>query len=483
MSESRVSLKERVIKGLFWLGGLTFLSQLITWAVTIIVIRLLTPADYGLMAMALVYIGFLTLVNEMGLGPAIIQKKAIDEQELKKVSGFVIIINTALFGLMLIAAPFLAGFFSEPRLIAMLRVLSINLILISLYVVPQSILMRELNFRRKSLIDLTANLSSSGVVLILALNSFGVWALIWGNVCMNLIKAVAFNSQKSARYWPLFSIKGMKQMISFGGHITLTRTLWYFYSKADIVICGYKFGKELLGIYSVAMHLVSLPIDKISPLFIQIGLPAFSRIQKDPQSVRSNFLKIVRSINFFSFPCFIGLAILAPELMQLILGPKWANVVLPIQILCFVMPFRFINILFAPVVTAVGRPEVITKIMSFTVIIMTASFLIGSFWGIIGLCYAWLTAFPVVFLITAKRSCNVIGLPLKALFNTALIPLIGSIGMAFGILAFKWKLNALLSPLLQLLFVITIGIAIYCLTLFLFNKKIFREIRLVFSSR
>ncbi|MCK4818450.1 lipopolysaccharide biosynthesis protein, partial [bacterium] len=312
MSEINASLKKRIIRGFFWLSSLTFLGQIITWSVTLIVIRLLRPEDYGLMAMAAVYIGFLTLLNEVGLGAAIVQKAEIDEQELKKVSGVVIIINIVLFCLIIAAAPLLASFFSEPRLVPLLRVLGMNFILLSFYLVPESLLVRELEFRRKSLIDLIGNLLSSAIVLTLAFYGFGVWALVWGILGMNLFKAVAYNSKRNLRYWPTFSMRGIRRMLAFGGYVSVSRILWYFYSQADIIIAGRLFGKEILGIYSVAMHLVSLPLQKISPLLIQIGLPAFSRIQEDLQSMQSNFLKVLRLLNLITFPGFTGLAVIAP---------------------------------------------------------------------------------------------------------------------------------------------------------------------------
>ncbi|GAH04283.1 unnamed protein product, partial [marine sediment metagenome] len=125
-------------------------------------------------------------------------------------------------------------------------------ILLSFYSVPESMLIREINFRKKSLIDLIANLASSAIVLILALYDFGVWSLAWGMVGMHLIKTLLYNCQKSFRFSPIFNFGGMRSILSFGGYVIGYRILFYLYSQADIIICGRLFEKDLLGIYSVA---------------------------------------------------------------------------------------------------------------------------------------------------------------------------------------------------------------------------------------
>lgn len=477
-----IGLKKKVVSGAFWLTSLTFLGQIFTWSVTLIVIRLLQPEDYGLMAMATVFLGILMIFNEIGFGPAIIQKQEVGGLELKKAAGCLIIINIGLFCFLVATAPLVGRFFSEPRVSPVIRVLSINFIFISFYSVPHAKLQRELRFRTKAIIDLLGNLVLSATVLTLAISGFGYWALVFGQVGKHAFKAVIFNIPRNLRYSPSFSLKGMRDIINFGAVVSLNRLLWYFYSQADIIIGGRILGKQLLGVYSVAMQLVTIPLNKVSPLISQIGFPAFSRIQYDLQSVQSNFMRLVRLVNTFSFPVFAGLAMLAPDAVPLLLGPKWKGVVFPIQLLSLVMPLRLIGALFAPVVVGKGRPEVITGNMLFGIVIMPIAFIVGSNWGIIGLCYAWVGTYPLLFLIMSKRVCRVLHLPIRSLLGTIAMPLIGSSIMALGLFASKRQMSVLIPPVWLVVLLVCIGIALYFFTTLLINKNAISEIRSVFTT-
>jgi O-antigen/teichoic acid export membrane protein len=479
--EANRSFKQRIISGALWLGGLTLIGQLITWAITIIVIRILKPEDYGLLAMANYFLGFLTVFYEVGLGAAIVQKLNIDEQEIKKTLGFVVIVNSSLFCFIFITAPLVARFFSEPHLVTIVRVLGINFVLMSFYIISQSMLIRELKFRKKALIEWSSNLFSSGIVLIMALLGFGVWALVSGMIGMQLFRVIAYNSQRSLRYRPVFSMKGVKDLLTFGGYVTVARFLWFCYSQADILIVGRILGKDLLGIYSVAMHLVSLPLEKVTPLITQIGFPAFSHLQEDLHAVGINFVKLIRVLNIFSFPLFVGIAFIASDAIPLLLGSKWAEVTLPLQILSITMPLRFIGVAIPPAVNGIGRPEVITGNMLFAVIIMPCAFLIGTQWGIIGLCYAWLTAYPILFSIMTWRALRVLRISIKALLGSALVPFLASGVMVLGLFVFKLKLGSVLPNIWYLMVLVITGAVLYTSTVLFIDRNAFREIRNYFS--
>lgn len=482
-SETGQSLKSKVIRGMMWLGGVTFLGQIITWAVSIYVIRLLSPKDYGLMAMAAIFVSFLTLLSEMGLGSALIQKKDLSRSEIQKVYGFVICVDCLLCAMVFFLAPLGAAYFVEPRLIPILRVMCVNFLLLSFYIVPQALTVRELDFRRKSIIEVSSNLMSSAVVVSMALNGMGVWSLIAGTVSLHSFKVLLFNLRRKDRIAPKFTVKGIGRMISFGGYVSITRMLWFIYSQADIFIGGRVLGKDLLGVYSIAMHLVSLPMDKASPFLNQIGFTAFSRQQENLESVQLNFLRLLRITNIVVLPAFIGFALIAPELIALLLGDKWIPTIVPIQILCFVMPLRFINNIFAPVVTGVGKPEIITVNMIWGVCIMGSAFIVGVRWGILGLCYAWLIAFPVLFSIMLKRVLCALEISFARVIPTVVLPLAATLAMAAGVFAFKHFFEDLFPTLLYLIISIALGVIIYCGVVLFIRPNIPREIRAMWAAR
>ena len=313
MAAEEASFKTRALRGFFWLSIGTFAGQLVSWISTIVVIRLLLPKDYGLMAMAGSFIALLGPFNELGIGSAIVQAERMTEKELRQIYGFTIASSLVFWLACHLAAPLVALFYKEHDLVPILRVVLVNFMLIAFYLVPQSLFIREMNFKSKSAIDVSAQIGSALVTLILALKGLGVWALVIGTLTLNLIKAVLFNVARAERLRPLFNFTGSGKFIRYGVTLTGSRLLYSLYNQADLIIVGRFLGQVTLGIYGVALNLASIPADKVLPLINQISFTSFSRIQDDMERVRRNMLRTTRVIAFSGFPIFWGMAAVAPE--------------------------------------------------------------------------------------------------------------------------------------------------------------------------
>jgi O-antigen/teichoic acid export membrane protein len=174
----------------YWLTAVKIFSQVISWAITIYVMRILSPSDYGLMAMAWVYIGFIALFNEVGLGAAIVQGKSLSQDDLSSICWGVFAINLGLCLFAILSAPLVAHFYQEPRVADVLRVASIAFIIRGVSLVPNSILARELAFRKQSQADLIANVSGAIATLWLATKGFGVWSLVCGVLVQDITRAM-----------------------------------------------------------------------------------------------------------------------------------------------------------------------------------------------------------------------------------------------------------------------------------------------------
>lgn len=474
------SLKEQVLKSLAWLGFMKYLGQFVTWGITIWVMRLLMPSDYGLMAMAFVFIGFLAMVSELGLGAVIVQKNDINQVQLSQLFGIAIVSLGIMFILVFLGAPLFSAFFSEPSLVPILRILSINLILMSFYVVPQALIIRDMNFKVKSIIDLLSAIASSGITLILALKGFGVWALVWGAVAIHISLTIAYNVV-GMHFLPNFSFKNVKNLFYFGGFLTGSRLLWYFYSQADILIGGRYLTSEALGSYSVAHELSGMPVEKIMPIITQVAFPAYSRIQKDLNLVQSHFIKSVRVISSVIFPAVWGLLIVAPELIPLLLSKKWNGIILPFQLLCIIMPLRGVNSLFAPVLLGLGRVRVHFANVTIASIFMTICIFIGVHWGIIGICLSWVFGFLFVFPVILKRTLNALELPIKNFFLAIYTPIIASLLMMASIFLLKYWFKDLLSILMITVISVFWGMTIYTISIYFINRELFEELLGVLS--
>lgn len=475
-SGPKPTLKQQVLSSMAWVAGLTYLGQVLRWIVTIFVIRLLSPADYGLMAKAMVFMGFLMMISELGLESAIIQKNKLTDDQLNSVFGLIIFSNLFLGLVFFLLSPVIADFYSDPRLIPILRVLSSIFFFIPFYILPRALLLRSMNFKLKSTLDLIGALFGAFMTLLFALRGYGFWSLILGNISTHVIWALGYSITKKKTIIPRFAIRGYTQFLSFGGYLTGSRSLWYFYSRSDIFIGGKFLENRLLGIYSVALQLATIPIEKFMPIVSQVAFPAYSIIQTKLEQVRSHFLKSIRMISLLMFLLYGGLFIVTGQMVGIFLGEKWSEVALPLKLLCLMMPFRAINSLFSPVLHGLGRPDVNFVNVCIATLVMPLGFFIGVRWGILGLCLAWLIGYTPVFLIMSYRALNVIGLPFREYLSSFMVPLVSAAMMIASLSLLDHYLGGHLSLIVQLILYSLLGVCIYSIVMLILKREMLTEV-------
>ncbi len=472
-----MTLRSQALSGFRWTASVRLASQLITWGITLMVIRLLSPADYGLLAMATVFVSFLTMFSELGLGAAVVQKAEVDEPLLRRVFGIVLVIHFSLAILLLLAAPLIASFYDEPRVIPVVRVLSLQFVLAGFAVIPDAQLQRKMEFRNRSLLDLSNAVLASLTTLALALSGAGVWALVAGALLSQLGKTIGLNWMSPFLRWPDFSLTGMRSLLRFGGHFTAIQVFWMFLSQVDILICAKWLGNEVLGFYSVAMHLASLPSQRLSGLVNQVAFPTFSRMQDDIKKVRESVLMGVRVLSFFAFPVLWGMSSIAPEIVDVILGAKWAASTMPLQLLALIIPLRMVANFVATALQGIGRSDIVLRNVIWASLITPPAFLIGvSGWGLLGLCVAWLLASPLVFLQSMVRGLPVFGLRLGQLATSLLPAAAASSGMYVAVTAMRLSLTGEQTGVLRLLILLGVGGVSYAVMSCGFNRHGMREV-------
>ncbi|WP_395403701.1 lipopolysaccharide biosynthesis protein [Pseudoduganella sp. UC29_106] len=410
-----MALEAQILTGLKWTAGARFGGQILTWAISILVMRLLQPSDYGLVAMASVALVFLNMFAELGLGTALVQAAEARRDQLRQAQGIFILLNVGLCLLLNLGAPVLATLYAEPRLELILRALSLQFLVVPLGVISDIQLQRQLEYKQRSLIELSSAVVTSLCTLAMAFAGAGVWALVWPNLVGALWRAVVLNVASPFPYWPQFRLRGMRRLLTFGGIVTLSRFLWTFFTQVDVMIIGRVLGREVLGYYSVAMHLATLPVQRVTAIINQVGFPALARIQEERQLLRSYLLRVVEMLSLIAIPVLWGISATSREIVLVLLGAAWSDAAFPLQALTLVMPFRTL-VGFLPTVTdAIGRPEISMQNVILGTVCMLPAFYVGSFWGMVGVAMAWLLAYPVVLLLNAQRMLKVLDLALKDL--------------------------------------------------------------------
>jgi O-antigen/teichoic acid export membrane protein len=469
--ERPAPLGRRVMTAVAFAGTARLVVQVTSWLMTLVVIRLLTPADYGLMGLVSLFTGFVAMFNELGMGAALVQTRRVTGTLLAELFGLVLLLQI-LFGLLILvtAAP-VADFFGEPRLVPMLQVQSLQFLFYGFAVVPDALLMRRLDFQRKSLVETVAALLASGATLLLAFTGFGVWALIDGVLLGAATRALGLTWITRFLPMPRLRLSGLGGLVRFGGLLTAERLLWFGYTRFDAMIIGKRFGPVLLGDYTVAMTLASLPLDKLGPVLTQVSFPAFAEVQERPGEATAHLLKAVRLLSLLFFPLLFGLAAVASDAVPLLLGAQWTASVVPLTLVSLVMPLRMINLVIPSYLKGLGHPGASLLTIGVACLILPAALLVGSRWGLAGIGAAWLFSYPVFFLASLSIAGRVTPLRIAPVLAAIVRPALAASLMLLLLWLAQSTLLAPLAPGLRLPLAVAFGIACYALAILLLDRS------------
>jgi O-antigen/teichoic acid export membrane protein len=447
-------MTHRIAASLLWLGSASLLGQVVSWLSTMLVIRLLSPDDYGLMAMAMLSIGCPLLIGDLGVGAVVIQSATLPESRLRALFGVSLLTYLAAALVIYHGASGVAWFFGDDRLIPLVQALSLCFVFVGFYALPQSLLARDMQFDRKATVDVLTAVVSSAVSLTLALTGWGVWSLVAPVLVMHGFRAVGFQILRPCLFVPVPSIGELRGSVRFGGWVTVDRLLWFGYSNVDVMIGGRALGGALLGAYSVALSLVSIPLDKVMSVVTEVSFAAFSRAQDDRELFQRGVLRALELVSFVAFPTFLGMAAVAPEAVGIFLGGRWTEAVLPMQILCLIFPFRAAGLLFAPALLGTGRARLVVENNAIILGCVAIAIALGVQWGVVGLCVGWLLGYLPAFCIVAYRTMAALELPTREVIGAmtlslvAALVMIGAVWLARRLVGVSWPPPAVLASLI-----------------------------------
>ena len=397
------ALDRSLVTGIAWTGAVKWSGQILSWLATLVVARILVPADFGLVGMATVYLGLIQVINQFGLGAAILQKRDLEQQEIARLGGFSALLAVCLLGASLLAAGPVAEFFNEPTVGPVIRVLSITFLTGAFEVVPRTLLTRDLEFRRLAVVDACSAVTATLTTVGLALVGVGYWALVIGTVVGRLTSTAAvlwFRPHPVAWPWEFQRLRGA---LSFGAHVVFANVAFYAFRNADLAIVGRVLGKMALGIYDLGITIASTPIDRLNELTSRVAPAVFAAVQHDSSLLRRYFLGLTEGTALISFPAAAGLALVANDFVLLAVGPKWEGAIVPLRILALAAAFRSIGPLLALVLIYSGHPARNTQYTLLAAVVLPPLFFVASRWGVAGVAAVWLIAQPVVSIATAYR--------------------------------------------------------------------------------
>ena len=479
--ESAEAFGSRVRSAVIWRSGSQILAQIITWASTLLVIRLLDPSDYGLFAMTQVVIAFLAFLNGWGFASALVQSDSVDPFRIRQAFGLLLVLNALLAAIQFFGAPFAAAYYGQPMVTDLLRVQALMFLATPFIALPEVMMSRALDFRRQAIVNLLAAFAGAGTALGCALAGYGVWTLVYAPIAMFWTRAIGLTLVARLLVWPSFNFRGCGQIIGFGSAILFSQLFWLVQSQADIFIAGARFDAHALGLYAEALFLAQIFMAKFVPPLNEVAFPAYSRIKNDMSAVRWNFLKTVRLVMLVAAPFYCGLAVVAGPMVETLFGTKWIGMVPYIQLISLALILMTVQILFAPVTNALGKPSISMFTAMSGAILFPAAFLIGAQWGLVGMAWAWLIAAPLLLLVTARLSAPLIGVTLWDIARAMLPGLAPALVMAIGVGFMSAAIAPLsLSAAIRLAALVALGVTLYGALLWLLEREAIAEvIRLV----
>ena len=426
-----MSIERQALAGLTWTGAGKILGQLVSWTVTLVVVRLLAPDDYGLMAITAVFLSLLTSVAELGMGAALVQAPTLERDDASKVAGLAMLTNLGIGVALAASAPLIAAFVNDPRLTLVIQVGALQFIPAALATAPQAMLYRAMDFKRLAAFELVSALVASGVTLMLAIGGRGVWSLVLGMLAGACVRALLFEWAAGVR--PSFKLAGTGRFLRFGGAMTFSRLVWQFTSQCDVLVGGRFLSKEALGIYSVSLHVATLPMQRIMSIINQVAFPTVARLQDDRPRLRERLLYATRILMFVGLPLTWGIAAIAPEIVALVFGPKWEAAVFPLQVLAIVIPLKMFSSILATAIAAIGETRLDVRNNVTAAIVLPISFLIGVQWGVNGLALSWVAAGVIVLIITLPAILRVIGITAADFLRATIAPAIAGVSMLIAV--------------------------------------------------
>lgn len=385
-----MSLRAKVLHGISWNFTSRLGTQLFQLGFNIVLARILSPHDYGLIGMLVVFTGFAVILSDSGLSAALIYRQDITDAHTSSVFWLQSGIGLALTLIFYFGAPFVAIFYDMPQLEQLTQFVSVIFIVQALGQTQSSLLTKTFQFPKLAIANIASTVLSGGLAIILALRGFGVWSLAWQIVVSAAITTCAYWFMSDWRPRFLFDRKATKELAGYAFYLLGHSGLNYWLRNGDNLLIGKFLGATQLGIYARAYSLMLLPMNNISSMLGQVMFPALSQIQNDIPKFREVYMKAVRMIALVSFPMMTGLAALTQPVTVLLLGEKWLAIVPVLQVLSFVGLLQSVIFPVGWVFTSLGH----TKTQFHLSIVLGVVFLLlialSLRYGVVGVAYAYM---------------------------------------------------------------------------------------------
>lgn len=449
------SLSHRVAKGGVWTFALRILKESIGLIRLIILARLLAPNDFGLFGIALLVMSTVETFSQTGFQTALIQKQGDIANYLDTAWTVSIIRGIILFILLFFSAPTVSIFFNSPEASFIIRIIGFSILLGGFTNIGIIYFQKEIEFNRQFIYGLTTTLADFIVAVTAALIYKNVWALVFGQLAKSLAGLVVSYLIQPYRPHLGFDLGKVKELSGFGKWIFGSSILIFLITQVDDIFVGKVLGMAALGFYQMAYRISNMPATEITHVISQVTFPAYSKIQDDLPRLREAYLRVLQLTTFLSFPVAGLIFVLASDFTKIFLGEKWMPMVPAMQVLVLWGLIRSIGATTGPIIQAVGKPEILTKLQFFQLILLLI--LIYPFtikWGILGTSLSIVFAALIPNLIAYFTTVKITRCGIFNFGRVIMVPLINTATVILTILALKEYSNGIISISVFFMFIV-----------------------------
>ncbi|MDF5711677.1 MAG: MOP flippase family protein [Nostoc sp. S4] len=471
------NFRQKALEGVFWSAIQNWGRQAIAFVVFAILARLLGPETFGLVASASIFLAFIGIFLDQGFSVAIIQRKELETEHLDTAFWTNVGIGLLMTIVSIAGAGLVANFFSQPQLTPVIRWLSLSFVIITLSSTQEAIFQRNLDFKPLAIRELIAVCVGGVVGVVMAFMGFGIWSLVSQQLTNGLVQILVLWSASNWRPRFKFSPKHFKELFTFGINVLGTQILNFVNRRSDDLLISYFLGPVALGYYSVAYRLLIIITQLLTGVTNQVAMPAFSRLQQEPEKLKSAFYKVTQLTSLISFPAFLGMAALAPELVRVLFGEQWLPSIPVMQVLAFIGIVHSVSYFNGTVLTAMGKPFWKLRLNFMHSIANVIGFSIAVHWGIVAVAAIYVIRSYLLTPIDLWFIRKLIGIKLIGYLRQYVIPLAGVLGMVFVIFTAKELLKNLINVQTLLPVCILLGGITYVVLIILLAPNIVQQIR------
>ncbi len=475
-------LKNRTIKASGWAAVTQFLALTIQFTISVVMARILTPNDFGLMLVAMIFIGFANVLSEGGIASAIIQKSEIDDGILSTAFWLNTAFGTITTLLIIASSPVIALFFEQPKLEAIISLAAATTAIASLGMVHGAILQRSLNFRLLGIIDIIAMTIGGAIGIYGAITGKGVLALVHASIAQlatsTLLRWILTGWVPIMHY----SRSSAIEIMHFGWGLLGFSSFNYWIRRADNTLIAKILGSSELGIYSRAYDLIKNVVQQVGTVVGRVMFASLSTVQNDNDRIRAIYLRTLNIISLFTFPMCLGLFVLAEPFVLALYGDQWTGCIPILHVLSLVGVTQSIGTTTGVIYQAKARTDWLFRWGVVAGIYIFLAFVIGIQWGLLELAIAYLVAVWSLTWFNFSIPGRLIGMTFRNVVSAVQQNLISAILMAVAVFALDLVISPNSNSIQRLAIGVPFGVIFYFSTILFLNPTAFGELHQIIKS-